>query len=117
VNDGQAWVSSDGRTWTAADVSSVTQSAIISEGQHNLVVEGSGVDVMAGGGRVGGTLGLKTIDDSFTLVPVGQTGDLPDLVYWDGGYGPYGMVALGPTGVVVTSADGSQLWFGTPATK
>jgi hypothetical protein len=25
------------------------------------------------------------------------------------------VVALGPTGVVVTTADGSQLWFGTPS--
>ena len=119
VNGGQAWVSSNGRTWTPASLSSVTQDAIIAQGQHNLVVKGLGVDAGVGSWSpvAAGKLGLQTIDDNSALVSVGQTGDVPELVYWDGYYGPYGMVAVGPTGVVVTSADGSQLWFGTPATK
>ena len=119
VNGGQAWVSSDGQTWTPANLPSVTQDAIVAQGRHNLIVKGLGVD--AGDGSwspvEAGKLGLQTIDDSSALISVGQTGDVPVLVYWDGYYGPFGMVAVGPTGVVVTSADGSELWFGTPTTK
>ncbi len=119
VNGGQAWVSSDGQTWTPANLPGVTQDAIVAQGQHNLVVKGLGVDAGEGSWSpvAAGKLGLQTINDSSALISVGQTGEVPELVYWDGYYGPYGMVAVGPTGVVVTSADGSQLWFGTPATK
>jgi hypothetical protein len=119
VNGSQAWVSSDGRTWSPANLPSVTQDAIVVQGQHNLVVTGLGVDAGEGSWSpvASGQLGLQTIDDNSALVSVGQTGDIPDLVYWNGYYGPYGMVAVGPTGVVVTSADGSQLWFGTPSAK
>jgi hypothetical protein len=119
VNGGQAWVSSDGQTWTPANLQGVTQDAIVAQGQHNLVVKGLGVDAGEGSWSpvAAGKLGLQTINGSSALVSIGQTGDVPELVYWNGYYGPYGMVAVGPTGVVVTSADGSQLWFGTPATK
>jgi len=118
-NGGQAWVSSDGQTWTPANLPGVTQDAIVAQGQHNLVVKGLGVDAGEGSWSpvAAGKLGLQTINGSSALVSIGQTGDAPELVYWDGYYGPYGMVAVGPTGVVVTSADGSQLWFGTPTTK
>jgi hypothetical protein len=60
---------------------------------------------------------LRTIDDSFAVSSVIQTGDVPNLVYYQGGNYTYGLVAIGPTGVVVTNADGSQLWFGTPSAK
>jgi hypothetical protein len=65
---------------------------------------------------VSGKLGLRTIEDGFALVSVNQGGDVPELLYsnWGGGT-TYGLVALGPTGVIVTNADGSQLWFGTPS--
>ncbi len=118
-NDGQAWVSSNGKTWAAADLPSLTPSLIISQGQHNLVVKGLGAEAGQGiwSQVVAGKLEIQTIDDRPALAPVSQTGDVPQLIYWDGYYGPYGMVAAGPTGVVVTTADGSQLWFGTPATK
>jgi hypothetical protein len=62
-----------------------------------------------------GELRLRTIDDDFAILSVDQSGDVPQLVLSNGGFGPYGMVAVGPTGVVVTDADGGQLWFGTPS--
>ncbi len=68
---------------------------------------------------VSGKLGLRTINDGFATVSVDQSGDVPELLYSRGDSvpGPYGMVALGPTGVVVTNGDGSQLWFGTPSAQ
>ena len=63
-------------------------------------------------------LNIRTIGSDFRLDPVSQTGtSLPDLVYqnWDGPYA-YGMVAVGPTGVVVANADG-PIWFGIPSAE
>jgi hypothetical protein len=107
-----AWASKDGRTWAVANLpQDVGQPDIVSGGQQNLVVEPArGPDTL-------GDLRLHTFDDSFALVSVGQSGAVPQLVYPSGGMGRYGLVALGPTGVVVTNADGSQIWFGTPSAK
>ena len=91
---------------------------ILSNGQHNLVVEGAqGADATGYMGEVPGELRLRTIDDGFAVSSIDQSGDVPQLLYLNGGLGTYGMVALGPTGVVVTNADGTQIWFGTPSAK
>jgi hypothetical protein len=115
-----AWASKDGRTWTSVKLpADINQPAIISGGQHNLIVEAAmGTNDIGDPMVVSGKLGLQTIDDGFSLVSVNQSGDVPELLYsnW-GGPNSYGMVALGPTGVVLTNADGSQLWFGTPSAK
>ena len=115
-----AWTSSDGRTWASIKLPvDINQSAIIANGQHNLVVEPAQVpDNLGYPYVVSGPLGLRTIDEGFQLLSLGQTGSVPDLLYrnWDGPYA-YGMVALGPTGIVVTNADGSQLWFGAPSAQ
>jgi hypothetical protein len=115
-----AWASTDGRTWTAVNLpDGISQPDVISEGQHNLVVEAAmGTNDIGDPMVVSGKLGLRTIEDGFALVSVNQGGDVPELLYsnWGGGT-TYGLVALGPTGVVVTNADGSQLWFGTPSAE
>jgi hypothetical protein len=107
-----AWASKDGRTWASIKLpADINQPAVIAAGQHNLIVENLGSLVSA-------PLDIRTIGSNFRLVTVGQTGSVPDLVYrnWDGPYA-YGMVALGPTGVVVTNADGTHIWFGTPSAE
>jgi hypothetical protein len=112
-----AWASKDGRTWTVVNLPvGMSQPDIISGGQHNLVVEpAQSADALGYVTAVSGQLGLRTIDDGFRLVSVAQSGDVPQLLYSNWGGSTYGMVALGPTGVVLTNADGSQLWFGTPS--
>jgi len=114
-----AWASKDGRTWTAVKLPmGINQPAIISGGQHNLIVEAAmGANDIGDPMVVSGKLGLQTIDDGFRLVSVAQSGDVPQLLYSNWDWGPYGMVALGPTGAVLTNAAGSQLWFGTPSAK
>lgn len=114
-----AWASNDGRTWTVVNLPhDIDQPDIISGGQHNLVVQPAvGTNDIGDPTVVSGELVLHTFDDGFALVSVGQSGDVPQLVYSNVSTGSYGMVALGPTGVVLTNADGSQLWFGTPSAK
>jgi hypothetical protein len=120
VVDGNfAWVSNDGQTWTKFDVSSdISQPDIISQGQHNVVVTPAmSTDANGYSSAVSGKLGLQTIDGSFVTRSVVQTGDVPEIKYSNWDYGPYGMVAIGPTGVVLANADGSQIWFGTPSSQ
>jgi hypothetical protein len=109
-----AWASKDGRTWVSIKLpADINQAAVIAEGQHNLIVDNLGsLD------PVSAPLNIRTIGRDFRLVPVAQTGtSVPDLVYqnWEGPYA-YGMVAVGPTGVVVADADG-PVWFGTPSAE
>jgi hypothetical protein len=105
-----AWASKDGRTWVSINLpQDINQPAVIAEGPHNLIVDNLGSSESA-------PLNIRTIGSDFRLVPVVQTGSsVPDLVYqnWEGPYA-YGMVAVGPTGVVVANADG-PIWFGTPS--
>ena len=107
-----AWASKDGRTWVSIKLpADINGAAVIAEGQHNLIVDNLGSYESA-------PLNIRTIGSDFRLVPVAQTGtSVPDLVYqnWDGPYA-YGMVAVGPTGVVVANADG-PIWFGTPSAE
>jgi hypothetical protein len=105
-----AWGSHDGRTWTSVDFpSGPYQWEIVSGGQHNLIVEPAGSLDKAG------PLTVRTLDDNFGLATVKQTGELPNILYSNPGGYSYGMVAIGPTGVVVKSSDGGQLWYGKPS--
>ena len=107
-----AWASKDGRTWVSIKLpADINQAAVIAEGPHNLIVDNLGSSESA-------PLNIRTIGSDFRLVPVSQTGtSVPNLVYqnWEGPYA-YGMVAVGPTGVVVANADG-PVWFGTPSAQ
>jgi len=107
-----AWASKDGRTWVSIKLpADINQAAVIAEGPHNLIVDNLGSSESA-------PLNIRTIGSDFRLDPVSQTGtSVPDLVYqnWEGPYA-YGMVAVGPTGVVVANADG-PIWFGTPSAE
>jgi len=59
---------------------------------------------------------IRTVDGDASAISLYQSGDVPriGLSNWDFPE-PYGMVAIGPTGLVVTSADGTQRWFGVPS--
>jgi hypothetical protein len=113
-----AWVTKDGRSYSVVHLPrDFDEPDIISVGGHNLIVEGAtGSNDIGDPMAVSGQLRLRTIDDNFAMVSVAQTGTVPELLYSNSDY-PYGMVAIGPTGVVVTSVDGSQLWFGTPSAQ
>jgi hypothetical protein len=88
------WASSDGTTWTLLKGSPVV---FPSYGKAPNVVVGHGRGLVLDGGPC-------AFDDSLTLVPLKQTGDLP----WSGSQ--YG---LGPTGLLATS-DGARFWIGVP---
>jgi hypothetical protein len=105
-----AWGSNDGQTWVPLSLpKDVYAWDFISEAQRNLVVKWDGDwDTPA-------SLQMRTVDDDFALVSISQSGNVPSLVYSSWDIFTCGVVALGPTGVVVTTADGSQLWFGTPS--
>ena len=105
-----AWGSKDGQTWTPIGFpKDVSQRDIVSDGQHNLVFQPTqdalGLDPTK----------LRTIDDAFDLVTVGQSGDLPQFGNSTASGSSYGLVALGPTGIVATNGDGSRLWLGKPS--
>jgi hypothetical protein len=98
-----AWVSHDGQSWAAIKLpADFDQRDFISGGQRNLVVETA-------------DLRIRTFDENFALVTVNQTGASPYGLYPNWVFGTYGLVALGPTGIVATNDDGTQLWFGLPS--
>ncbi len=100
-----AWGSNDGRTWTPVGLpDDVRAEDIISAGQYNLIVRHEG------DWNTPGKLQLRTIDASFSVLPIAQIGDIPEITPgWGGG----GQIALGPTGIVLVWGD--QVWFGTPS--
>ena len=100
-----AWISTDGRTWSA--VASPTIDALfgtLSDGRRSIVVA-------APDGDQGGPLSFKTVGDQLDAAPLAQTGDGPvqtaDSIPT--------VEAVGPTGLVVVSVDGSHLWLGVPS--
>ena len=104
-----AWVTTDGRTWRSVTLpAGISEPDILTDGQRALVVRPVGDD------QTVGHLSLQTFDADYTLVNLRQSGAQPSISYMGTGMGePYGLVAVGPSGVVVT--DGHQLWMGTPS--
>lgn len=104
-----AWTSTDGRNWTSiAPPKEIDESDVITDGPHGLIVR------PAGGAEDVGNLSLQSFGNDSALYTLQQSGDVPSISYWGKTtYEPYGRVAVGPTGVVVT--DGTQLWIGIPS--
>jgi hypothetical protein len=104
-----AWTSTDGRNWRSVTLpAEISGANILSDGQRALVV------LPVGDGQTASHLSLQTFDADYALVTLRQSGNQPSISYVgspmsDG----YGLVAVGPSGVVVT--DGHQLWMGTPS--
>jgi len=104
-----AWVTTDGRTWSSVTLpAGISEADILSDGQRALVV------LPVGDGQTVSHLSLQTFDADYALVTLRQSGNQPSIPSPDPGMSvPYGLVAVGPSGVVVT--DGQQLWMGTPS--
>lgn len=98
------WVSADGRAWNLLkSPSSLLGGSIISNGQRGLVVAQPPDNQ--------GPLVIATVDDDLTVTTLTQTGDGPVASDSTPGWVP---AAFGPTGVVILSSDGTQLWLGVP---
>jgi len=104
-----AWVTTDGRTWRSVTLpAGISATNILSDGQRALVV------LPVGDGQTVSHLSLQTFDADYALVTLRQSGNQPSISYMGSPMGDgYGLVAVGPSGVVVT--DGHQLWMGTPS--
>jgi hypothetical protein len=105
----QVWVSRDGRTWKLVmSPSSMLGDGILTDGQRGLVVleppylDPPGTD---------GPATVATVGDDLTVETLSQTGDIP---IYSAAVSPIWLAALGPTGVVILSSDGLNLWLGVP---
>ena len=105
VSSQQVWVSSDGHTWKrAASPSSMLGDGIMTDGQRGLIVAEpvTGAD---------GPPTVATVGDDLAVRTLSQTGEVP--IY--SAAAPNWSTAIGPTGVVILSSDGLDLWLGVPA--
>jgi hypothetical protein len=105
VNSQQVWVSSDGHTWKlVASPSSMLGNDVMTDGRRGLVVvePGPGTD---------GPPTVASVGDDLTVKTLSQTGDVP---IYSAAVSPSWLTALGPTGVVILSSDGLNLWLGVP---
>jgi hypothetical protein len=99
-----AWISTDGRTWRAAPAPTFTAVyGTIADSRRSLVVEAPAENP--------GQLVLKTIGEELDVATVPQTGEGPILT----AESVLMVEAVGPTGIVVVSVDGSHLWLGVPS--
>jgi hypothetical protein len=99
-----AWISTDGRTWRAAATPTFTSVyGTITDSRRSLVVEAPVENP--------GQLVLKTIGEELDVAMLSQTGDGPILT----AESVLMVEAVGPTGIVVVSVDGSHLWLGVPS--
>jgi hypothetical protein len=99
-----AWVSTDGRTWRTVPTPTIEALyGTVSDNRRSIVVAGPGEDQ--------GQLTFKTVGDQLDVAVLPQTGGGPvqtaDSVPT--------IEAVGPTGLVVVSVDGSHLWLGVPS--
>ena len=102
----QVWVSHDGRQWKpVASPSGLLGDGIMTDGRRGLLVvePGPGADSPPT---------VATVGDDLTVKTLSQTGDVP---IYSAAVSPIWLAALGPTGVVILSADGLDLWLGVPA--
>jgi hypothetical protein len=98
------WATSDGQTWKLVkSPSSLLSASVLSNGQRGLVViappDNNGPPTIA------------TVSDDLTVTALSQSGNGPIASASSTGWVP---AALGPTGVVILSSDGLNLWLGVP---
>jgi hypothetical protein len=100
----QAWISLDGHRWSSVAVpSDLVQLRIITDGSHGVIV----VDPVENAGPPT----ITSVDDDLTVTVLDQSG--PGPIASDSAVG--WTAAVGPTGVLVLSVDGSHLWLGVPS--
>jgi hypothetical protein len=98
-----AWVSTDGRTWSAVPTPAIEALfGTITDNRRSIVAAAPSDDQ--------GELVFQTVGDQLDVAPLPQTGGGPvqtaDSIPT--------ITAVGPTGLVVVSVDGSHLWLGVP---
>jgi hypothetical protein len=98
-----AWVSMDGKTWSKAPAPTIEALfGALTDSRRSIAVVAPDDQ---------GPLTFKTIGDQLDVAALPQTGDGPvqtaDSIPT--------MEAVGPTGVLVISVDGSHLWLGVPS--
>ena len=102
----QVWVSYDGRQWKpVASPSGLLGDGIMTDGRRGLLV-------VEPGPAADSPPTVATVGDDLTVKTLSQTGDVP---IYSAAVSPIWLAALGPTGVVILSADGLDLWLGVPA--
>jgi hypothetical protein len=104
------WVSQDGKVWRPVDsASNLLTSGIFTDGKRGISLVSPGA---ADPTAADGPLVVATVADDLSVATLGQTGDgpaiSPTLSSWS--------AAFGPTGIVVLSLDGTNLWLGVPTT-
>lgn len=98
------WVSTDGQSWQLVkSPSSLLGGRVVSNGQRGLVV--------AEPPNNEGPPTVATVGDDLTVITLTQAGDGPVASASSTLWMP---AALGPTGVVMLSSDGLNLWLGVP---
>ena len=97
------WVTIDGQTWRLVkSPSRLLGDGVLTNGQRGLVV------LMPSDGE--GPPTIATVGDDLTVTTLTQTGDGPI----DSASSPGWVSAFSPTGVVILSSDGLNLWLGVP---
>ncbi|MBA2380919.1 MAG: hypothetical protein H0V73_02305 [Chloroflexi bacterium] len=99
----QAWTTHDGTTWTpVATRPNLFWQSIIGNGSQAIVV----LDPP----DLEGPLTIAQVDTDLSLAELIATGDAPELTETTPGW----TIALGPTGVLALSGDGTELRLGVP---
>ena len=110
------WTSTDGRTWRSASPPSTASSyppvSVLTNSKRGLELVPPSLVYGVSGFQTGqvSPSQIYAFDDDLSLVKLAQTGDTPD----DAWANESTTQALGPTGLVVMSSDGSSLWLGVP---
>jgi hypothetical protein len=103
LNTQLVWVSADGRTWKLVkSPSSLLGCGVLTDGKRGLAISLPPDDQ--------GPPTLATVGDDLSVTILSQTGDGPIV----SDSSPTWSFAFGPTGVLVYSLDGSNLWLGVP---
>lgn len=97
-----AWVSHDGRTWTP-----VSSAAAALEG--NPYSDGRRCISLTRPDSATGTLIVSAVGEDLSVTGLAQTGEIPGNI-WDLTW----IAALGPSGLLVVTMDGSEAWLGVP---
>jgi hypothetical protein len=96
------WTTTDGRQWSLVANPATVPIENVSDGRHVLVVTSPADD--------GNPPVVQLVADDLTATKLDQVGDVPNLANWV----PESDCALGPTGIVVLTRDGQDLWLGVP---
>jgi hypothetical protein len=102
-----SWISTDGRNWKSISIPpsiDIARALIVTNGRRGLVLSNSYDETKPAP--------ILAFQDDLTLTELAQTGDIPDQTVMQSW--AYQRFALGPTGIVVMSDDGSSLWVGVP---